>query len=90
MNGTICRPLLCVGLACALLGCAEKASDAEIEEMCARLAVLRNKPKDEAMKASCITEARAEGISRRQARCRVAAVNTQEYWNRCRTGEKRQ
>lgn len=69
-----------------LPSCAEKASDNEIAQMCERLTVLRNKVGDEAMKSACITEAMAEGVSKRQALCRIAAVNTQEYWNRCRTG----
>ena len=69
--------------------CAPKASDAEIEQMCDRLLILRNEAGNRTMKAECIETAKAEGVSARQARCRISAVNTQEYWNRCRTGEAR-
>jgi hypothetical protein len=37
-----------------------------------------------------VADARKEGVSRRQARCRITAINAQEYWTRCRTGEARE
>ncbi len=37
----------------------------------------------------CIADAKKEGISSRQALCRISAVNATEYWVRCRTGEAR-
>ena len=81
--------LLAMCLAGAPVACAPKASEEEIERMCDRLAALRGKAKDGGMKQKCAAEARREGISKRQARCRISAVNTQEYWSRCRTGDAR-
>jgi len=82
---------LCIASALVLvaLACAPKASDEEIDHMCAHLLEMRGKTGDEAMKAKCIAEAHKEGVTEKQARCRIAAVNLQEYWNRCRTGEAR-
>ncbi len=57
--------------------------------MCDHLGALRGEGGDEAKKQRCVAEARREEISQRQARCRISAVNTQEYWNRCRTGAAR-
>ena len=76
-------------LAAMLSACASNASDEEISKMCDRLLELRDKEGDEAMKESCVTDARNEGVTERQARCRITAVNLQEYWHRCRTGEAR-
>ena len=78
-----------VALLALLAGCAEKATDTEIDKMCDRLLELRGKPGDAAMKEQCVREARTEGVLKRRALCRIHAVNTQEYWNRCRTGEPR-
>jgi len=57
--------------------------------MCERLAVLRGEEQDEAKTKKCVAQAVQEGVSQRQARCRIQAVNKQEYWNRCRTGAAR-
>ncbi len=79
-----------IGMLAALaLACSPQATDEEIEQMCRRLVELRKKESDQAMKESCIAEAKAEKISQRQARCRASAVNALEYWNRCRTGAAR-
>lgn len=89
MQGCIGIAVLVLVIAATSPGCAEEASEAEIERMCERLLVLRDKSGDEKMKAGCVAEAKEKGVSRRQAMCRIMAVNTQEYWNRCRTGEAR-
>ena len=68
-------------------GCSQKASSDEIEQMCHKLAQLRNKIKDKAQIKQCIAEAKKESLSKRQAQCRISAVNLQEYWVRCRTGK---
>ncbi len=82
--------ILSCGVLFALVSsCAPKATDEEISNMCDRLLALRGKEGDEAMKRSCVTEAEQEGVSGRQARCRMDAVNLQEYWHRCRTGDPR-
>lgn len=81
--------LLTAVFVCLSGSCAEKAKGEEIAQMCDRLLELRGKVGDEAMKAACVKEAIEEGISKRQALCRISAINTQEYWNRCRTGEPR-
>jgi len=68
--------------------CAPDATDDELRLMCERLRELRD-GKTETDVRRCADDARAEGISRRQARCRISAVNATEYWVRCRTGEAR-
>ena len=85
------RTLIALSLAAvaALHACAPAATEEELTQMCARLQVLRDEEPDPAARKRCVDEARREGISRRQARCRISAVNKQEYWNRCRTGEAR-
>jgi hypothetical protein len=78
--------------ACALAAtaCAEEpASDAQLRKMCERLEELRGK-REPTDVAGCVDEARREGVSGRQARCRISAANTTEYWVRCRTGEARE
>ena len=87
MKGVIGVAILVLVIAATSPGCAEEASEADIERMCERLVVLRDRSGDDKMKAACIAEAKENGVSRRQAMCRILAVNTQEYWNRCRTGE---
>jgi hypothetical protein len=57
--------------------------------MCQHLTELRGEEQDEAVTKQCVADARKQGVSQRQARCRITAINTQEYWNRCRTGEAR-
>ena len=57
--------------------------------MCEHLKVLRDNARIETDVKKCIADAWKEGISQKQALCRISAVNTQEYWNRCRTGEAR-
>ena len=65
------------------------ATEDELEAMCAHLAELRKEVSDEAKTRQCVADAKREGISPKQARCRAAAINLQEYWVRCRTGEAR-
>ncbi len=65
------------------------ATDKEIEQMCDRLVVLRGNGPIKTNKKKCIADAKKEGISKQQARCRISAVNATEYWVRCRTGKAR-
>ena len=85
------RVLFAVALAVALTSCASapEVTDEELKQMCQRLVVLRGEEPDVAKTKKCVAEARKEGVSQRQARCRIQAVNKQEYWNRCRTGAAR-
>lgn len=76
-------------LAVAVLGCNPEASDTEIKLMCERLTVLRRSEDDRKMLRQCVLEAQREGVSKRQAQCRIEASNKLEYWNRCRTGAPR-
>lgn len=76
-------------LTASLVSCAPEATDREIEQMCAHLAELRDDSDIETDVKRCIADARKEGISRKQAMCRISAVNASEYWVRCRTGEAR-
>ena len=85
MKNTLVIFLLVIG---AGVSCAPGATDGELEQMCAHLKELRGK-KIETDIEKCISEAKAEGVSRRQALCRISAVNTTEYFVRCRTGEAR-
>jgi len=80
---------LVLALAAVSTACAPEAGEAELRQMCEHLAELRGEAADEAATKRCVDEARVEGVSLRQARCRIFAVNTQEYWTRCRTGEAR-
>ena len=90
MIGNTFYPLCtAIALAFATSACAPKASEEEIDDMCAHLLELRGKTGDEAMKVKCKADAQKEGVTQKQARCRISAANTQEYWNRCRTGEAR-
>ena len=73
-----------------LISCESKATDEEIEKMCAHLAKLRSSGRIETDVDECVKEGKREGMSRRQALCRISAVNTTEYFVRCRTGEARQ
>ena len=81
--------LLTITLSGAITSCAESASDREIEKMCLHLAKLRGEEQDKSELKKCIKEAKKEGVSKRQALCRISAVNVTEYWVRCRTGEAR-
>jgi len=77
-------------LAGASLSCEPRATDEELERMCAHLAELREGSKKiEIDVDQCVADAREEGVSRKQALCRISAVNPLEYWVRCRTGEAR-
>jgi len=77
------------GLVGGITGCAPEATLQELEQMCTHLAELRGEVQDKAKLDECVAEAKKEGTSQRQARCRISAVNKSEYWNRCRTGEAR-
>ncbi|MBN2524992.1 MAG: hypothetical protein JXR76_01275 [Deltaproteobacteria bacterium] len=57
--------------------------------MCSHLLELRNKKEDQQMFSDCVNQAQTEEVTKKQARCRIYAVNKQEYWIRCRTGEPR-
>ena len=83
------RLVIAAALLASLSGCTEKADDTDIDRMCDHLLELRGNVGDTAMKEACVREARTEGVPKRRALCRIRAVNTQEYWNRCRTGEPR-
>lgn len=87
MNRIITIALLTIGLSSTAISCAEAASDQEIIEMCEHLAEIRGKDKSVQNTKKCIDEAKKEGVSKRQALCRISAINKSEYWNRCRTGE---
>ena len=82
--------LLVLGTGVTLASCAPAPTDQELGQMCERLRVLRGEPEDEAAVARCVADSEREGVSQRQARCRISAVNKSEYWNRCSTGEPRQ
>ena len=82
--------LLAMALAAEVaICCAPKATNQELQQMCEQLSVLRKEKPGESNLQKCIAEAEKEGVSQRQARCRIAAINLQEYWNRCRRGEAR-
>lgn len=76
-------------LAGAFSACAPTATDDEIQKMCEHLSVLRAQTDIKTDLGKCVAEAKKEGISERQARCRISASNTSEYFVRCRTGEAR-
>ena len=76
-------------LTASFVSCAPKATDQELERMCAHLTELRGDSDIETDVNQCIADARKEGISHKQAMCRISAVNASEYWVRCRTGEAR-
>jgi hypothetical protein len=81
--------LASLGIACAIGACGSIATDDELAAMCSHLAELRKEQPDETKTKQCIADAKREGTTPKQARCRAAAVNLQEYWVRCRTGEAR-
>ena len=68
-------------------GCAPGPTDDELTAMCEHLAELRKEAPDEARAKQCIADAKRDGTTPKQARCRATAANLQEYWVRCRTGE---
>jgi hypothetical protein len=82
-----------VGLLILSLGtasCSRPAADKqEIRKMCIHLLELRRQPESKAGLDKCIADAEKEGTTRRQALCRIGAVNKTEYWVRCRTGKAR-
>jgi len=86
----IARLGLLLVVAIAASSCSDPPTDEELTAMCKRLAELRGEEPDAAAAKQCVAAARAEGVSRRQALCRIQAINTQEYWNRCRTGAPRE
>ena len=74
----------------AATSCQPEASDRELEQMCEHLADLREGSKKISIDVDqCVAEAKKEGVTRKQALCRISAVNPLEYWVRCRTGEAR-
>lgn len=83
------RAVFAIVLGCAIIACTAAATDDELAAMCTHLAELRKEAPDPAVHEQCVAEARREGTTPKQARCRAAAVNLQEYWVRCRTGEAR-
>lgn len=82
--------LVAAALAVGVTACDPAATDQELKTACARLVELRKEQPDATVLKQCVADARREGTTSRQARCRAAAVNPQEYWVRCRTGEARQ
>jgi len=89
MSNVLIMFLVVVSLGVGAMSCAPAATDGELTRMCERLRVLREEDQDEAAANKCIAEAKMEGVSQRQALCRISAVNKTEYWVRCRTGEAR-
>ena len=73
----------------ATFSCAPQADDEELQKMCEHLKELRGDGKIETDVNECISEGKREGVTKRQAQCRISASNTQEYFVRCRTGEAR-
>ena len=86
---TLILILLALGLSAVATACQTNATDQDIEDMCAHLMELRSDMNIETDVKKCIADAKKEGISSRQALCRISAVNATEYWIRCRTGEAR-
>ena len=85
----MCRAIMSALVALAIVACASKATDRELDRMCVHLLELRGKVGDKAMMMSCVENAKKENVTQKQALCRISAVNIQEYWHRCRTGEAR-
>ena len=81
--------LLVLGLSAVATACKTDATDQEIEKMCEHLMELRSNMNIETDVKKCIADAKKEGVSRRQALCRISAINVTEYWVRCRTGKAR-
>ena len=86
MKKALTTILLVLGLSVVATSCKTDATDQEIEKMCEHLLDLRSNMNIETDVKKCIADAKKEGVSRRQALCRISAVNTSEYWVRCRTG----
>ncbi|MCP4675836.1 MAG: hypothetical protein GY854_10085 [Deltaproteobacteria bacterium] len=89
MKNALIVLLLVTGLANLTTSCKTDATDQELEQMCDHLVVLRGEEKVKSVQDKCIADARKEGVSQRQALCRISAVNKSEYWVRCRTGKAR-
>ena len=86
MKKALTTILLVLGLSAVATSCKTEATEPELEQMCKHLLELRSNMNIETDVKKCIADAKKEGVSQRQALCRISAVNVSEYWVRCRTG----
>ena len=91
MKATILLVLMLVVSLSWTTGCAGKASEAEVEQMCKNLTELRNaKAGDSAdfdmteEMSKCKADPLIREASKDAAACRIAAKDVDTFWNKCR------
>lgn len=89
MKNLVTSFLFVVAVASVFLGCAGKATDPEVEQMCRHLTELRSKGNaTEANTAEELQKCKADkmvtDVSSETAACRIAAKDVDTFWNKCR------
>lgn len=64
--------------------CVERATDADLDRMCARLVELRPSADATEVVTKCKQDAARERTKKRIADCRAEASDLDTFWNKCR------